>query len=140
MLAQSHTAELESSAATEPSVVVPDETVIQSESELAAANIADAEDDALPHLAQVQAHDSHEQQEAVERNIAEHTALTAQITAKADMAEQKRLLEPVTKSTVTAQTEDLAKPRNVTAQGVTQSAPVRTAALGKKQEGVRLAS
>lgn len=140
VLAQSHTAELESSAATEPSVVVPDETVIQSESELAAANIADAEDDALPHLAQVQAHDSHEQQEAVERNIAEHTALTAQITAKADMAEQKRLLEPVTKSTVTAQTEDLAKPRNVTAQGVTQSAPVRTAALGKKQEGVRLAS
>lgn len=142
VLAQSHAAELESSATTDPAVVVPDETVTQSESEseLAVANITEVEDEAMPHLAQVQAPNSQEQREAVERSIAAHAALTAQVTAKADVADQKQHLAPVSKGTVTAQTGDQAKPNHVTAQRVTQSAPVRTAALGKKQEGVRLAS
>ena len=138
VLAQSHASELESSTTTEPAVAVPDETVTQSESELAVANIPEVEDEAVSHLAQ--AHDSHDQQETVLRSIAANTAFTAQVAAKADNAAQKQHLAPVTESTVTAQTEDQAKPRHVTAQGVTQSAPVRTAALGKKQEGVRLAS
>ena len=141
VLAQSHASELESSTTTEPAVVVPDETVTQSESELTVANIPEMEDEAMPHLAQVQAPNSQEQLEAVVRSIAAHAALTAQVTAKADMADQKQHLAPATESTVTAQNGDQAKPRHVTAQRVTPKGyvPVRTAALGKKQEGVRLA-
>ena len=120
-------------------VAAAQEPVTPVESELAAINEAGTEDvEAVPHLAQ--AHDSHEQQETVLRSIAANTALSTQVAVKADKVSKKQHLVSVTKGTVTAQTGKHAKPSHVTAQRVVHSAPVRTASLGNKQKGVRLAS